>query len=191
MDNIPVTTIYTDQYKEACFQAWYAAGKPTLVQKLLEALPEDEYGRKPHQDVVRRWRNADNWDLRADGLDAKVNRQLEDTLVAQKVDMLKKQAQRARQLQEDGMEYLTENGFDSSSSALTAIFKGAELERSSLGLSDAIMKLAKLSNDELMAETQKLLQRYADSGEGPDILDAADIPDDYEEEIEDDAESED
>ena len=182
--------IYTDSYKEACFQAWYAAGKPTLVKDLLEALPEDEHGRKPHQDVVRRWRNADNWDIRADGLDARVNRQIEDTLVSQKVEMLKKQAQRARQLQEDGMEYLAENGFDSSSSALTAIFKGADLERSSLGLSDAILKLAQMNNDELMAETQKMLQRFADSGESPDILDAAEVPDEYEKEIEENDESE-
>jgi len=176
--------VYTESYKEACFQAWYAAGKPTLVKDLLEALPEDEHDRKPHPDVVRRWRNADRWDLRADKLDAQVTMRMEDTLINQRVEMLQKQAQRAKKLQEDGMEYLEENGFDSSSSALTAVLKGAELERTSLGLSDTIMKLAKLTNDELTSETQKLLQRFIDNGQSmDDILDAATIP---EEDIEDD-----
>jgi len=187
--DVPTFTPYSEQYKESCFQSWYAAGCPTARNKIEEILPEDEYGRKPNLDVLRTWRNADNWDLRADGLDERVNRTIEDSLVAAKVGMLEQQAKRARAIQEKGMEFLDENGFDSSSSAVQAIIRGAELERTSLGLSDAIMKLAKLTNDELMAETKKMLQKFVESGESGDVIDVAEIPDSEIEEDADDEES--
>lgn len=171
-------TAYTEQYKESCFQAWYAGGRPTLASKIFEILPRDEYDRQPSMDIVRKWRNEGNWDLRADELDAKANRIVEDKLINARVEMLEQQAKRARMMQEQGAEYLEEHGFDSSSSAVQAIIKGAELERSSLGLSDAILKLAKLTNDELQAETRKMLEDFVNSGESGDIIDVDEIEED-------------
>jgi hypothetical protein len=166
-------TPYSQQYKEACFQAWYSSGRPTQVKVLEEILPEDEYGRKPNIDVIRLWRKEDNWDSRADMLDEKVSKKMDTFLVDQKVEMLKQQARRARIIQEKGLEYLEENGFDSSSSAVAAIIKGAELERISFGISDTILKLSKLSDEELLDETQKLLSKFLESGSN--VIDLGEI----------------
>jgi len=170
-------TPYSDSYKESCFQSWYAAGRPTMMKTVLDLLPKDEYGRIPNFEVFRKWRNEGKWDIRADSLDARVNKEMENKLVLQKVNMLEQQAIKARNMQEQAADYLDENGFDSSSSAVNAIIKGAELERTAMGLSDAILKLAKLSNDELMVETQKMLQKFLDSGESGDIIDVAETSD--------------
>ena len=176
--NISKTTPYSDMYKEGCFQAWYAAGKPVYANILEDILPEDEHGRKPNLEVVRRWRNEDEWDKKADELDSRVTQKVEDSLVNEKVEMLIKQAEKARKIQEEGMEYLDANGFDSASSALQGIIKGAELERTSVGLSDAILKIAKMTNEQLMAETQKMLQKFIESGESGDIIDVEEIKED-------------
>lgn len=175
-------TAYTEQYKESCFQAWYAGGRPTLASKIFEILPYDEYDRQPSMDIMRKWRNEGEWDLRADEMDSKANRIVEDELIGQRVEMLKQQAKRARMMQEKGAEYLEDNGFDSSSSAVQAIVKGAEMERSSLGLSDAMLKLARLTNDELQEETRKMLENFVNSGESGDIIDVDEVEDDFDKE---------
>lgn len=175
-------TPYSEQYKESCFQAWYAANCPTEAKIIEKILPKDEYGRKPVLDVVRRWRNSDNWDLRADGLNEEVNRQVEDKLVSAKVKMLEEQARRARDIQVKGMEFIEDNGFDSSSSAVQAIIRGAELERTSLGLSDAILKIAKMTNDELVAQVQKDIRTLMESGE---VIDMGELPEEDTEDADD------
>ena len=168
-------TPYTDQYKESCFQAWYAADRPTRANELEEILPEDKYGRKPVIDVFRRWRNDGLWDVKADALDAKAFGIVEDSLINSKVLMLKEQAARARKLQYQAEDYLDTNGFDSSSSAVQGLIRGAELEQRTRGLSAKLLELADLDNDALTSRTQKLLQRYIDSGEGGEILEAEEV----------------
>ena len=166
---VPQLTPYTSQYKEACFQSWYSANRPTYADALMEAIPEDEYGRKPVLDVIRRWRNEDRWDVRADELDARAFAIVEDDLVNSKVLMLKEQAARARKLQFQAEEYLDDNGFDSSSSAVQGLIRGAELEQRTRGLSSKLLALADMDNDSLTLKTQKLLERYIESGQTIDV----------------------
>jgi len=180
--NTPKMTDYSEIYKEQCFLAWYAAGRPTLVKKLEEILPEDEYKRKAAPITFWHWRNENGWDVRADYLDARVIKEAEDSIVQSKILMLKEIAARARKMSKQGEEYLDENGFDSSASAVQAIVKGAELERQSRGMSAALMKVLELDDDGLKSETQRLVERLLESGE---TIDVAEIP------VEDDAESED
>ena len=68
-------------------------------------------------------------------------------------------------------------------SAVSAIKLGVDVERTSRGISDRLVKLTKLSDEELTEETQKLLDMALESGE---IIDVAEVPEDKEEdEIED------
>lgn len=190
MTNIPKMTPYTSQYKEECFRAWYAADRPTRADELEEILPEDKYKRKPNLEVLRRWRNGDNveesWDVRADKLDLKARAIADDKAINSKVKMLEEQAARAKKIQNQGAEYLDAEGFDSSSSAVQAIIRGAQLERESRGLSTTILKLAQLGDDDLLSETQKLVERLLESGESV-IIDVEEVL----EENEEDAESKD
>ena len=172
---VPQLTPYTSQYKEACFQSWYAANRPTYSDALMEALPEDEYGRKPVLDTIRNWRNEDNWDLWADKLDIRAREKADGKAINAKVDMLEKQAKRGLMLQDKAAEYFEENEFDSSSSAVQGLIQGAKLERESRGLSTALLRVMQLGDDELISETQKLLERALESGD--DIIDVAEIED--------------
>ena len=159
MGKTPNAIPYTETYKESCFQAWYSAGCPGKIPQVRDIIPEDEYGRKPSHRLLRLWRDEMGWDWRRDVLDAKAIEIVDDELVQQRVLMLREQAAKGRNLQKMGMEYLEEVGFDSSSSAVSAVIRGAELERSSRGLSDTLLKLSKMSDEQLTREVASLLER--------------------------------
>lgn len=167
------TTQYTPHYQEQCFQAWYLAGRPSSARQIQESLPDDEYGRKPSLITLALWRDELGWDIRADDLDVKANAVVENDLINSRVLMLKEQASRARELQTMGLNYLREDGFDSSSSAVAAIIKGADLERVSKGLSESITKMLQMDDTQLTSEVQKLLDRASVPA---DVIDMDDEP---------------
>lgn len=170
---------YTDDYKKLCKTTWYKLGRPDSPRDLVKSLPEDKWGRIPHPEAVRIWRDEEGWDIWADDLDLRVEYEMDDMLVAERVRMLKEQASRGRELQTKGIDYLRENDFDSSSSAVNAVIHGAKLERTSRGISERLEKLLTLSDDDLTREAWKLLDQAKESGETLDI-DAEDIEDDEE-----------
>ena len=150
---------YTQHYQETCFEAWYSMGRPSALKRIHEILPEDEYGRRPALETINGWRNDLGWDMRADELDAKAIAKSENHLILEKANMLRRQADTGFKLQEKGMEYLETQGFDNSSSAVTAVSKGVEIERSSRGISDFILKLAKMTDSDVKDEIRKLSER--------------------------------
>jgi hypothetical protein len=121
--------------------------------------------------------------VKADELDAKAFGIVENDLVNSKVLMLKEQAARARKMQDKADAYLDEHGFDSASSAVQGLIRGAELEQKTRGLSAKLLELGDLDNDALASRTQKLLQRFIDSGEdAKDIIDVSEVKEDAESE---------
>lgn len=177
---------YSEAYKEACFQAWYLAGRPRSLSKIIELMPSDDKGRRPGTQVVRSWRSEMGWDVRADELDAKATLIANDNLVATRVQMLKEQASKAKELQEMGLEHLREYGFDSASSAVSAVIKGAELERVSKGITEQIMALLQMNDKRLTETTMGLLERLNVPATG-EIIDVGEV-DDEETPEEDDSE---
>jgi len=172
MSNVPISTAYTDFYKEQVFLAWYNAGRPFQAKFIMEALPEDEHGRKPSMLIFRQWRDDLGWQPRADALDARVIKEAEDTAVQSKILMLKEQAARARKMQQQAEEYLDDEGFDSSSSAVQALIRGGEWEMKTRGMSQALLKILELDNEGLMSETQLLVDKLLASG---DVIDVEEI----------------
>ncbi len=165
-------TAYTEHYKTLCKHAWYAAGRPDKGPHIVEAIKEDEYGRKPEPNTLLAWRNEYLWDAWADEMDAQVEKKAEDKLVNLRLVMLSKQAAFGAEMQLKGIDHIRQYGFDSSSSAVSAIKLGIDTERTSRGISDRLIKMAKLSDEELTEETQKLLDRALESGE---IIDVAEV----------------
>lgn len=170
-----LTTPYTEHHKELCFKAWYSAGRPDKIPQIKEIIPDDEHGRIPSDGIILKWRDELGWDVRADELDVKANAIVDDEMVNFRVLMLKEQASRGKELQVKGMYYLRKHEFDTSASAVSAIIKGADLERISRGLSERLTRLSQLSDDKLIGEVQKLLDIASESGE---IIDAEEIDDD-------------
>lgn len=161
---------YTEDYKNKCFIVWYLSGRPIKLTAIHNILPKDENGRVPSTQMIGLWKAELGWDLRADELDARAMEKVDDSLVLQKAEMFKRQAEHGKMLQDKGADFLKEKGIDSSASAITAVIKGAELERVSRGASEFLRKMSKMSDEELKAELMRLSQR-ADNK----IIDAEEI----------------
>ena len=164
---------FSDEYKEKCKTAWYADGRPAQFERIHAIIPEDERGRKPIIRTLRQWRKDMMWDFWADDLDSKALAIVEDTLIMQKADMLKRHAEMAHDLQMQGMSYLKETGFDTSSSAVSAIIKGAELERTSRGIGEMMVKMAQMTDSELKDEIMNQINRASEAGQ---IIDVQEVP---------------
>lgn len=160
---------YTDEYKQLIKTSWYAAGKPSDAKDWMDATPEDEKGRKPHIETLRKWRRNEMWDMWADELDVKAMTLVEDSLVLEKVEMLKRHAKDAMDLQALAMKYLKDSDFDTASSAVSAMIRGAELERTSRGIGDLILKMAKMDDSALTNEIMTLIQRASENDQIIDV----------------------
>ena len=150
---------YSEEYKSVVFQIWYSNNRP-LPSKLLEMIPEDESHRKPDVKNLGKWISF--WGEDADRLDIEVKRNIDIDLVGQRAEMLKKQANSGKALQDMGMTYLEEHGFDKASDALRAVVDGVRIERESRGLGEALDRIFKMDDEALRKELVHLLQR--DSG---------------------------
>lgn len=162
---------YTDDYKRIIFQVWYSKGRPNIPD-LLALIPEDVNGRKPSRVMIRKWKDEEGWEMQADEMDAKAIVVSDDFLVRQKSEMLMRQANIGFVLQEIGLRALVSGGFDSSSSAVQAIRVGSELERTSMGIGEMLVKMAKMSDADLEQEIIKQIQRASDAGQ---VVDAEEV----------------
>ena len=163
------TKNFSEDYLEQCFQIWYSANQPTNMNLLQEALPETPEGKKPGVAFLRQVRDTYGWIERADALNARAIAKVEETLVTQKSEMLKRQAETAFTIGKLAENYLLSDGFDTSASAVNAIKWAQEEERTVRGVSEMMIKISKMTPDELMAEAAKLLKRNSEVIEGVEI----------------------
>ena len=161
---MPPRVIWTQDYKRKCFDAWYLNGRPNLPARIKEIIPEQE-GRKPSSLIIGQWLNSGAWDILADELDARVEDRANLSLVNAKVKMLRKHQQQAEKVQNKAIEYLMSEGFDTSASAVQALFRGAEEERKTAGFSDLLEKLENMSNNQVRDEIISMIQRATDNNQ--------------------------
>lgn len=166
---------YSDDYVEKLFQYWYANGSP-IASEFIKMIERDnvvdEHGRHPTETTVDMWFYEKGFRARKDLLDARVATQIDDDLVALKVNMLKEQAAGFRAIRQKAEKFLLETDFDSSSAAVNAFIRSSQEERVALGLSKTIQKLAALDDDGLVEQVRQLAARV--SG---DIIDMDDVED--------------
>ena len=151
--------VYSDEYAEQCFEIWYSLNQISNLVALQDHLPETPGGRKPSVAHLRAMKDSNGWVERADALNAKAIEKVEHRLVDMKADMLKRQAESAFKIAKVAEDYLLDNGFDSASSAVAAIKWAQEEERTVRGVSEMMIKISKMTPDELMHEAAKLLKR--------------------------------
>lgn len=160
---------YTDAYRDTCFLIWYRNGRPR-GNNLMGIFPPDDLGRVPPMEHFWKWIKEYGWNERADVLDAEVAKRIELQAVEERVEMLERQAQYGKTLQEKGMAVLEESGFQKSADALRAIFGGADLERASRGLSTALIKVSEM-DDATLQDTLKKLMSKASETELAELID--------------------
>lgn len=148
---------FEDTYRETCFNIWVSQGAPDSPQKVLDIIPANDNGDKPDVSTIRRWFDQD-WKLRADNINSRALEIADEDLIQRKAEMLKEQAERGKKMQIMGVEHLEKEGFDSSSSAVSAILGGAKLERESRGIGDLIVRMSQMSNSELQQEIIRKLK---------------------------------
>jgi hypothetical protein len=150
-----VLNIPKDQIEQLFF-IWYRAGKPIMSK--LQQLAEDE-GITILPNTIAQIPSKYNWQIRAEALDIEVTRRLESSAIQEKVEMMKRHADAGKRLQDLGLEFLEDSGLSNANVALKAIVQGAQLERASRGIPDALMKVAEMNNEDLSDIVSRLLSK--------------------------------
>lgn len=166
-----LTKDYTDEYIDRCFQIWYGLNQPTNMDILLEKIPETPEGKKPYKTTLTKFMQDYGWRERADAMDAKAVAIVEDKLITQKAEMLKRQAETAFEVAEKAKAHILSEGFDTSASAVAALKWAGEEERTVRGISGMLIKISKMTPEELEQKAMKLLRRQNESIEG-EVIDS-------------------
>lgn len=154
--------VFDSRYKDSVFLLWYSSGKPPIVR--LRGIINSELGvdtiagRIPGIDTLRNWIEKE-FTERALSLDQEVDRQMQEQVVQQKVEMLRRHAEIAKTMQSQALDYLSENGLGNSKNALAALINGLKIERDSVGVIPFFEKLGDMSDDALMLQLQKLASK--------------------------------
>jgi hypothetical protein len=159
MQGETVTKKFSEDYINTCFTVWYSLGQPVNMSLVIDKIPESPDGNKPTKLTLSKFKMDYGWVERADVLNAKAVEIVEHQMVDQKAVLLKKQMEDALAVNEVAKNYILDNGFDSSASAVNAFFKSAEEVRTVVGVSAMLTKISKMSEEELRARAEKLLQR--------------------------------
>lgn len=161
---------FSDIYIENVFAVWEMNNKPSLT-RLLDLIDADENGRKPEPITLSAWKAKYNWEGRSLSIQTEVQQRTDRELVQIRMDMMKRHAQRAKEVNDMAFKYLDETGFDSSASAVTALFKAFEEEKKSTGMELALFEVFTLSDEDLSKKMNSLLSRARDvSIEGEEII---------------------
>jgi hypothetical protein len=148
---------FPEEVHESAFALWYKLGRP-MYKDLVEVMKTELHmERVPKAQTLHYWKNTDNWEMRADELDGKIQLSTDKVIIKQRQDIIKKLADVGNKLVEMGMQYLTAHGIDNSADAIRAIGKGAELEDKLLGWAAYYAEISKSSESELDRELAKFM----------------------------------
>jgi hypothetical protein len=163
-------SLYTSDYKEACFLIWYKNGRPSL-RKLAPIIPISSVGGRATEWALRSWYKSDKWKERADGMDSEVSREMNKEAIEEKILMLKRHADAAGRLVQMGVDYLDDHGIDKGADAIRAIVSGIEQERAARGMPIALNEMEKWTTAQLVGYIEK--QLVGENPVGSDELDEA------------------
>lgn len=163
---------YPDDYREACFYAWYQAGRP--VTDIMKHIPTAPDGRRPDMATIRLWMKGaegrEDWHQHADRLDAEVSVKLDKQAIEERARVLKKLASDGRKLKEAGIQFLErEDPFkDNPSAAVRAIIAGGDMEAKYTGMAESLIQISTMTPKQLEKEMFRLLGK----NENENVIDA-------------------
>lgn len=152
--------IYPPGYKDQIFTLWYSMGKP-IARVLYSKVPVCEgYDTRPTLDTIQDWTWSVEFKERAAILDEQVMAQINQKMVAEKVEMLNRHAVIGSEMQDMAMAYLNEHKDDLGvSSSVRLLVAGVEIERNSRGIATTFDKFDKMSDSQLNDAIQRIIER--------------------------------
>jgi hypothetical protein len=169
-------------YIDEVFTAWYSLGKPSSRLLAPKLKPCEVVGKRPSDDVLEIWINRD-FKKRAELLDGQVLAQINERMVAEKVEMLNRHANLGTEVQDIALKYINEHREDLNvSNAVRLLVEGVRIERESRGISTTIEKITNQSDEELQRQIEQLVTNHPVEFLPMEVLDA-----DIEHEQEDDS----
>ena len=143
------------ELKEEVFYFWYNNRRMSIrkfYEKLQEEYPDEPL---PSVNTIQFW--IREFLPRARDLDLQVHQQLEATVIAEKVEMLKRHAKVGLRMQNLSLDYLEAHADDlTSAGAVRLLVEGIRIERESKGVPEALEKMSKMSDEQLLEEVKKL-----------------------------------
>lgn len=155
---------FSSEYKHIIFMLWYRNGKPR-PGKLREISPvDDTSGKKPSIFTMNEW--VEQFRVQAKELDDQVQKQLQDYMIKEKVEMLHRHADSGKKIQEMALKYLDAHQDEITvTTAIRMWVEGAKIERSSRGIAPMLEDISDASDEKLASELEKLLM-----GTAPELL---------------------
>jgi hypothetical protein len=161
LDSHHLKSSFDDEYKYEVFCVWYMNGKPK-GQKLQSLIEPNLDGVIPAASTLNTWMK----DLQplADELDQKIKAQVEETIVLEKVEMLKRHADLGRAMQDLAVDFL-ENNRDqlTPNSAVRLLVEAVKMERESRGLPTLITQTIDSTDEELMKQINDLMNKVGEN----------------------------
>jgi hypothetical protein len=157
IENSIINADFSETYKEEVFFIWYRAGRPS-IKKLIPLLQPAEDKRIPKIDTLRDWHDSLGWTSRADVMDAEVARDIEQTAIHEKIEMIRRHAETSQKLITLGMTFLEKaegGGINKAADAIRAVVQGMEIERVSRGLQIALGEIEGMTNEDLVRFVEK------------------------------------
>ena len=151
---------FTDEYKEECFLIWYQAGKPSSVDLMKRIpFPKTNMGNKPTMLTLRNW-ITDMFTDRGREMDEEVKVAMTESMVKTKVEMLKKHIEVGQEMQHLALDWMRDHKDELTASAsVRLLVEGLRIERESVGIPEMFEKMQDKSDQELLEEVQKLIEK--------------------------------
>ena len=150
---------YPQGYIDQVFTLWYSLGKPTTSLFYPKVPVCEIINDIPPKGMVKGWIDRE-FKERAIVLDEQVMSQINQRMVAEKVEMLNRHADLGKSVQDMAIKYLDEHKDELNvSNSVRLLVEGVRIERESRGISTTIEKITNLSDDELQKQVEQLISR--------------------------------
>lgn len=170
-------TSYTQAYRETVYSIWVINNRPSIAA-LSDLIEPDERGMKPSGITMNNWKTEGAWEDRANIVDVEIQQTTDRKLVEIRMEMMKRHAELSKELSEKAFEYLNTVGFDSSASAVSALFKSFDEEKKSRGMEVALTQVFSMTDEDLQKTMNRLLSRSKGLSldeESSNIVDAEEV----------------
>ena len=152
---------FPQPYIDQVFTQWYSMGKPAVKRFSQVVMPYDDgsFSHKPSVYTLQRW-IFESFNDRAKMLDDQVMQQLNQKLVAEKVEMLNRHAEIGSHIQDMALDYLDEHKDQLNvTNSVRLLVEGVRIERESRGISTTLEKITGLSDEELEKQVRQIVER--------------------------------
>ena len=146
---------FNPDIREKVFYIWYNNGRPGFLKTkslIKEHLPDAEM---PNDWSLKEW--ITDFNARAFDLDQRVHEEVEAMVIAEKVQMMKRHAEIGLLMQNKALVYLEHATDITSAVAVRLLVEGLRVERESRGIPEAIEKMSKLTDEEILNEIKQLM----------------------------------